>query len=312
MSKIEKALKVARERGTLMVPARPGNAEPAPVAASPSRALRPVPTATHDIARMREPGLLSNELRAAHGLISADMTDNRVANAYRELRTRLLQKLSGRNAVVMVTSAAVDRGASFVSANLAVALSLDESKTSLLVDCDLRDPYLNRLIDGAQGSGLTDYLQGRDIGVDRIIYPVGIPRMRLLPSGSLNRASAEYFTSLRMRELMDDITRRYPDRYVILNAPAIADSADAQILLELCDYVLLVVPYGRLTPAQVMKAAKAVGEQKLLGVIFNDEPAIPKFSWRRLGDILLHPFRSPGREAGNGATATATAPSGKT
>lgn len=311
MSKIEKALKVARERGTLMVPARSGAASAsAPAAASASRALRPVTAEAHDIARMKEPSPLSGELRAAHGLISADMTDNRVANAYRELRTRLLQKLSGRNAVVMVTSAAVDRGASFVSANLAVALSLDESKTSLLVDCDLRDPYLNRLINGARGSGLTDYLQGRDIGVDQIIYPVGIPRMRLLPSGSLNRASAEFFTSVRMRALMDDVTRRYPDRYVILNAPAIADSADAQILLELCDYVLLVVPYGRLTPAQVMKAAKAVGEQKLLGVIFNDEPAVPKFSWRQLGEMLLHPFRPAKPQAGNGAGAAV--PPGKT
>lgn len=311
MSKIEKALKVARERGTLMVPASvPAAPKSAPAAASPSRALKAVSATVHDITRMKESTPVSSEFRAAHGLIAADMPDTQVANAYRELRTRLLQKMAGRNAVVMVTSAAVDRGASFVAANLAVALSLDESKTSLLVDCDLRDHYLNRLIDGVQGSGLTDYLQGRDIGVDKIIYPIGIPRMRLLPSGSQNRASAEFFTSVRMRQLMDDITQRYPDRYVILNAPAIADSADAQILLELCDYVLLVVPYGRLTPAQVMKAAKAVGEQKLLGVIFNDEPSIPKFSWRQLGEMLLHPFRSATQQSQNGVGATV--PSGKT
>jgi Mrp family chromosome partitioning ATPase len=84
--------------------------------------------------------------------------------------------------------------------------------------------------------------------------------------------TTEVFTSALMRDLFQDLKNRYSDRYIIVDAPPITKSADAEILSDFCDYVLLVVPYGKATESQILAAARAIDEKKLLGVVFNNEP----------------------------------------
>ena len=108
-----------------------------------------------------------------------------------------------------------------------------------------------------------------------MIHPVGIERLRVIPSGGRREISAEYFTSVKMNQMLDSIKQRYRERYIILDAPPMTESADTQILAELCDYVVLVVPYGRTLDSQIDASVKTIGEKKLLGIIFNNEPAAP-------------------------------------
>ena len=74
-----------------------------------------------------------------------------------------------------------------------------------------------------------------------------------------------------MRELLE----RYSDRYVFFNTDAIIDSADTKILVELCDFVILEVPYGKVTKNKIFESAEAIGKEKLLGVVFNHMPSLP-------------------------------------
>jgi Mrp family chromosome partitioning ATPase len=122
--------------------------------------------------------------------------------------------------------------------------------------------------------------------VDEIIHPVGIERLRIIPSGGRREIPSEYFTSLKMKQLIESIKQRYRERYIILDAPPMTESADTQILAELCDYIVLVVPYGRVTESQVDVCAKAIGEKKLVGIVFNNEPVPPALKWRN----ILNPF----------------------
>jgi Mrp family chromosome partitioning ATPase len=115
--------------------------------------------------------------------------------------------------------------------------------------------------------------------VEQIIHPVGIQRLRLIPTGGQMDITVEYFTSLKMRRLLKNIKERFADRYIIIDAPPIMESADTRILADVCDYAILVVPYGKATEAQVLKASKSLGAHKLLGIVFNDEPRLPAFSW---------------------------------
>jgi hypothetical protein len=43
--------------------------------------------------------------------------------------------------------------------------------------------------------------------------------------------------------------------------------------------VVLVVPYGRVTDSQIESSIKAIGDKKLAGVVFNNEPALPDPRW---------------------------------
>jgi len=95
----------------------------------------------------------------------------------------------------------------------------------------------------------------------------------------------------RMRRLIHSVRERYPDRQGILDCPPLERAADAQILLEFCDYVLIVVPYARATPSRLQAALKLVDVRKLLGVVLNEEPGLPSIDWKStlisiLGDIV--------------------------
>ncbi|MDB6063061.1 MAG: hypothetical protein JWM78_3164 [Verrucomicrobiaceae bacterium] len=227
--------------------------------------------AREKIRRMAEVSWLNYSELEEFKIIHPGMRQPKVLNAFRELRTNLYKLAEGKeNFVLMVTSVAPEGGASFISMNLGAVIALDESKTSIVVDCNVYDPSLHRILPVEPDFGLVDYLENVTLELKDVIYSTGIRRMRMIPAGSRRQPGTEFFTSTRMKRFVTELRTRYRDRYVIVDAPSLGSSADARILAEMCDYVLLVVPSGRVNEAQIAASIEAVGESKLAGVIFNN------------------------------------------
>jgi Mrp family chromosome partitioning ATPase len=224
-----------------------------------------------EIRRMAEIGWLSYAELDDLKIIHPGMRNPKVLNAFRELRTNLYQMAAGRdNFVMLVSSIAPEGGSSLVSLNLGAVIALDESKTSIVVDCNVYEPSLHRILPIDPDYGLVDYLENITLDLKDIIYSTGVRRMRMIPVGSRRQPGTEFFTSSRMRRFLQELRDRYRDRYIVIDAPSIASSADVRILAELVDFVVLVVPYGKVTEAQVQASIESVGPQKLAGVIFNN------------------------------------------
>lgn len=298
MSKIEKALRKSRESGStagqsLVRSHRVTDTKNQPVAPSASSLVTGTTESAATIAFMHQPVSLDTHGRLEKKIIYPEASENATIKALREIRTKVLQKTASSNCVIMVTGTSLGSGASFVSVNLAASFALDAARTSLVIDCNIRDPYLHHLVSGEIRTGLTNYLTDARGDIADIISPTGISRMRVIPAGTNIDPAVEYFTMDRMRRLIRSVRERYPDRQVILDCPPLARSADAQILLELCDYVLVVVPYARATPAKLQLALKLIDGQKLLGVILNEEPGLPSIDWKSslltiLADMIRH------------------------
>src|SRR3990167_2567710 len=222
------------------------------------------------ISNMAELGRMSIEEMAERRIVYPGMPNKEVLNTFRELRTQLLKLGGNSNMVIMVTSLADKAGTSFIATNLGAVFALDKTKTALLIDCNLYDPSLEKLLDVEPDYGLTDYLAEEKLDVNDIIYATGIPRLRVVPVRTHTEVGAEYFSSARMAGFIENLKTRYPDRYLILDAPPIGVSAEARILTELSDLVVLVVPYGRVNEAQVAAAVDTIGEDRLAGIIFNN------------------------------------------
>ena len=277
MSKIEKALKRAGdERGNLQLVAAAAGGRTAPWTALLGQQIENPET----ISRMaeNEGRLLSAAELRARGIIHPQHTEEPVVQVFRELRTKIIQQNQGQNAVILVAGVSKGNGASFIARNLGAAFAFDSAKTALLVDCNLRNPSVHQLLRNPSLPGLADYFENPKIDVSRIIHPVGIARFRAISSGGLREIPAEYFVSMKMRHLMDTLRERYRERFIILDGPPMSDIADARILSELADYVLVVVRHGRATNAQIENGLSAISDKKLLGIVFNDEPRIP---WTR-------------------------------
>ena len=239
------------------------------------------PRAGHDIVRrkssraviktMEEVEPLGREELAKRKIIYPEMENQRVLNVFRDLRTTLLTIANGSNFSCLVTSVVPKGGSSFVATNLATAFSFDDTKTSLIIDCNLNAPNPNLPISHVK-VGLTEYLEDDELKASDIICPTGIPRMRAVSSGGRREIPAEYFSSDRMIEFLEEVQSRFRDRYTFLDGPSTKESADVKLLSSLCDYILLVVPYARVTTSQVEATVRTIDESKLIGVVFNNEP----------------------------------------
>ena len=275
MSKIEKALSKAREeRGNLQLVAVPGTAHQSAVGTAlvAERAGNP-----ETIARMalKETRLLGPDDLSERGIIHKSNIDDPAVQVFRELRTKIIQQSKGKNSIVLVTALSKGSGGSFVAQNLGAAFAFDAGKSALVIDCNLKSPNVHRLISQPSAPGLTDYLDDPDIDIDRIIHPVGIPRLRVIPAGTHPPRETENFTSAKMVRLIDSVRRRYLERFIVLDGPSMSDLSDIRILSEFADYVLIVARYGRATNTQIDSCVGAFDDKKLLGVVFNDEPRIP-------------------------------------
>lgn len=284
MSKIEKALNRAREEQRR----QPGGGSDSADDREPLRGTALIPEPRGELVRLEDisqmnlndlPPLGAEDL-AQHGIIHQELIADPVVQAFRDLRTKIVLQGQGDNAVILVSAVSKGSGSSFVAQNLAAAFAFDAGNTALLVDCNLRNPSLHRLLEDPSTLGLTDYLENTDLDLSTIIRPVGISRFRVIAAGRRREIPAEYFTSVKMRRLIDSVRRRYLERFIILDGPSMLDIADIRILSELCDYVILVGRYGRVTGAQIENCVKEISGKKMLGVVFNDEPRIPQIDWR--------------------------------
>jgi capsular exopolysaccharide synthesis family protein len=304
MSKIEKALNKARTTGSLrVVSPQPLShdkvTDDASAVSNMTALIEQRASVNEAIACMQEKSRLARPVLDQNRIIYPDLGENGAVRAFREIRTKVIQKSQGRNCVIMVTSVTAGGGSTFVALNLGVAFAFDAGKTALLLDCNFKNPSLHRLFGAGVFRGLTDYLENSNMDITEIIHPVGIERLRIIPSGGRPEIPAEYFTSLKMKRLLDSVKQRYRERFILIDAPPMTQSADTQILAEMCDYVVLVVPYGRVTDSQVDACVKAIGDKKLLGVVFNNEPSPPTFTWqdflnplRALWQILFHRLKT--------------------
>ncbi|OUS25767.1 hypothetical protein A9Q99_20125 [Gammaproteobacteria bacterium 45_16_T64] len=203
-------------------------------------------------------------------IVYPGMTNTSVLNTFREIRTKLVSGANKNNFVLMISSICHEGGGSFTALNMAAVFALDKTKTALLIDCNLYQPTADKLLGVEPDFGLTDYLVNPDLDVDDIIYASGIDRLRVIPVGSHIEGGAEYFTSERMCQFVLSVKERYPDRYIIIDAPPVGLSAEGKILAELSDYLVLVVPYGKVTEQQIQAGVSAAGEDKVSGIIFNN------------------------------------------
>jgi protein-tyrosine kinase len=195
--------------------------------------------------------------------------DARETEAYKILRTRLLHRTrsSGSN-TIMVTSALPGEGKTLTAINLAVTLAREYQHTVMLVDADLRRQSVHKYLGCTGEKGLINYLADGTPFSELIAWP-GIEKMSLVSGGRPYQESAEILGSPRMKELIADIKGRYPDRYIIFDAPPILTGADVLTFAHLIDQVIVVVQAGSTSMDDVRKALQFLPREKILGLVLN-------------------------------------------
>lgn len=211
---------------------------------------------------------LSKKLLAQNRVINSQ-EQNRYTDVYKVLRTQILRKLSERNTnTLAITSPGPGEGKSLTTLNVAISMAMELDKTVLLVDADMRNPSLHRLLGLGKAPGLSDYLTNGTPLSELLIHP-GIPRLVVLPAGKSITNSSEMMSSQRMVKLVQEMKARYPSRYVLFDLPPLLNVADAAVFAPLVDAAIMVVEEGVTQGDAAQRAAALLPPDKLIGTVLN-------------------------------------------
>jgi protein-tyrosine kinase len=206
---------------------------------------------------------------ADKGIFGFNSRDMR-SRPFNLLRTRLL-KLSRANdwRLFGVASATPKVGKSFISANLAAALSRTPDLDVYLMDFDLRRSSVASNFGIEEGPGLQQFLSGEVAALDGIaVRPEG-ENLTILPSFRTATHSSELLSGKPMDRLVHAM-RQLSDRAVfICDLPPVFANDDASIVASKLDAYILVVEEGRTTKKQVRDSINILAPAICAGTVLN-------------------------------------------
>jgi capsular exopolysaccharide synthesis family protein len=214
----------------------------------------------------------------------AAVANDETADAFRMLRTQVLMRMRQNGwQTLAITSPNKGAGKSTVTLNMALSFAMELDHTALLVDADLRDPDVRKMLDLGEGPGLADYLVGRAAVEDLLIHP-GIGNLVLLPGGSPVANTSELLRSPMMADLVRELRERYTDRIVLFDVPPILAGADTLALSAYVDATILMVEEGKTTLEDLTRSRELLANSNLMGIVLNKtrhviSPDAPKASF---------------------------------
>jgi protein-tyrosine kinase len=191
------------------------------------------------------------------------------AEQFKILRSNILFPLAGKPPrSILLTSAGPGDGKTFAAANLAISIALNINRYVLLIDADMRWPQIHTRFGFPPVPGLSDYLaEGRPLS--SLLLHTKVDKLTLLPAGPPPNNPSELISSERMASLLNEVTTRYPDRLIVIDAPPPAMAAETGVLAREVDGIIVVVRYGSTRREAIADLIQRMGEKKILGSIVN-------------------------------------------
>lgn len=210
---------------------------------------------------------------------SASITDqisqdprSSLAEAYRSLRTALqFSTARGAPRTIAVTSCAKAEGKS--TSAFATALALSQlGKKVLLIDADMRNPSLHKVLGSDHARGLSNLLSS-DIDPLKVTRHTLHPQLYFVSAGPLPPNPAELLAGDRLSQLLAP-TRTTFD-HIVIDAPPVLGIADAIILCKQVDACLFVIESSRTRKTSIRNALKRLHQASVhpLGAILTKLPS---------------------------------------
>jgi len=220
------------------------------------------------------------------------------AEQFRTLRSRLYQLRSNQSLhTLLVTSAIPGEGKTFVAHNLAQAIVRQSERRALLIDADLRRPRMHLALGAPSAPGLSDYLRGTANEME-IIQHGQEGNLCFIPGGNQVTNPSELLLSGGLKSLLERLTPTFD--WIILDSPPCVPVADAHILADVCDGVLLVVRSGATRAEVAHRASQELKGRNVVGVVLNavDKPHLRGSLYYYQGSAYHY---DSGRPGSNGA-----------
>lgn len=170
--------------------------------------------------------------------------------------------------IIAVTSCVPGEGKSTVITNLGICMAQDGQRV-VIVDCDLRRPTQHRNFPTVSSErGLSSVLTGQSSVADAI-QDTTVANLSLMPAGPIPGNPGRIVESLRMRQILQELSRAYD--IVLVDAPPLLVVNDALALARASKGLVVVLEAGK-TPRRMvadLKLKLEAGGVEPTGVVLN-------------------------------------------
>lgn len=263
MDRIRNAVTRARHEREKTIPSREAVAkaaaamQPAPSPAESACAFTPVKCDFDNFGKHR---IIANE-------------QDPVLNAYRVLRTRVLQKMEANGwRTLAVVSPGAGSGKTVTAVNLAIAIGSKTGSRATLIDLDFYRPSIARYLGLKDFPSVLDFFEGKR-ELNEIALRPDLPDVVVLANERVTRKGAEHLTSPRADQLVDTAVRGFSSRVVIFDMSPLLGCDDTIAFLPKVDCALLVAASGDTRVDELKEAQRVLGQTNILGTVLNKAPA---------------------------------------
>ena len=226
-------------------------------------------------------------LRLHYSLVTLSKPKSFEAEQFKILRANLLFPKSGKAPkTILLTSAVPGEGKTFTAMNLALSLAQNLNSYVLLVDADIRKPEIHKRFGlGDNVKGLSDFLT-HNTPIPSLLVKTPLPNLTILPGGQATINPSELVSSERMKILLDELSKRYNDRFVIIDAPPPKLAAETYALARYVEHIIPVVRSGRSNRELVDEMMNLLGRDKINGVVLNcyDKRKTKRFGYHKYSE----------------------------
>lgn len=160
--------------------------------------------------------------------------NNLMSETFRNIRTNLQFMLENDKKVILVTSTVSGEGKSFISANLAISLSLLGKKV-VIVGLDIRKPGLNKVFNIPRKEvGITQYLANPEKNLMDLVQLSDVSKnLYILPGGTVPPNPTELLARDGLDKAIETLKRNYD--YVILDTAPVGMVTDTLLIGRVAD-----------------------------------------------------------------------------
>ncbi len=204
--------------------------------------------------------------------IVSNGADRMVTEAFLSLYSTLRINDESRNAkLILVTSTLPGEGKSFIATNLGLTFASQGQRT-VIIDCDLRKPNIERSFRLNVGKGVVNYCANAAT-LDEIIVKNVHPNLDVITVGARAKNPIHMLNSKEFETLVAELGKRY-DR-VLFDTPPLGAVSDALNILPLMDGAIYTIRFNGAKRGAVQRCAQRLRSANIpvFGAVMNDMKA---------------------------------------
>ena len=213
---------------------------------------------------------------ASFGIAIPSSARSRTVEEFRLVKRNLMttwsqSELAGdhrSSRLIMVTSARPGEGKTFSTLNLALAFASERDVKAILVDADTQHSTIPEILGFPGDKGIVDVLAGT-LDLSDVLLQTNLPNLMILPAGRGGPHVPELLSSRQMAALLDELTKRFGDRFIIIDTPPCMASSDAAALAPLVGQIVFIIEAYNTQQAEIEAGLSTLSACPRISLLLN-------------------------------------------